>query len=115
LCNPTKNDWFAFYESNRGRTIAEVEAETKEAIAKGWPHDRQAQKSLQGRLQRFVPLLIETLDCPAWKVMSMSARLLYAALKRRYGVNIHNNRRLFVSRRDAAEEIGSHKDGTMVS
>jgi hypothetical protein len=49
----------------------------------------------KGRLQPFVPLLIETLDTPAWKAMSMGARVLYAALKRRYGVNIHNNGRRF--------------------
>ena len=64
----------------------------------------------KGRLQPFVPLLIETLDCHAWRAMSMGARVLFAALKRRYGVNIHNNGRLFLSLRDAAEEIGSHKD-----
>jgi hypothetical protein len=64
----------------------------------------------KGRLAPFVPLLIETLDCPAWKAMSMGARVLYAALKRKYGVAIHNNGRLYLSQRDAVAEIGSHRD-----
>jgi hypothetical protein len=64
----------------------------------------------KGRLSPFVPLLIDTLDTPAWRAMSHGARSLYVALKRRYGHNIHNNGRLFLSHRDAAEEIGSHRD-----
>jgi hypothetical protein len=62
----------------------------------------------KGRLGPFVPVLKETLDCAAWKAMSHGARSLYIAIKRRYSNNTHNNGRLYLSQRDAAEEIGSH-------
>jgi hypothetical protein len=64
----------------------------------------------KGRLQPFVPLLKETLDSPAWKAMSMGARVLYTALKGHYNRDFHNNGRIYLSQRDAAEAIGSHKD-----
>jgi hypothetical protein len=60
------------------------------------------------RLLPFVPLLIVTLKEPAWRAMSHGARSLYAALKRRYSPNTHNNGRIFLSQRMAAEELGSH-------
>jgi hypothetical protein len=40
--------------------------------------------------------------------MSHGARSLYIALKRFYNVNAHNNGRIFLSQRDAAERLGSH-------
>jgi hypothetical protein len=61
----------------------------------------------KGRLQPFVPLLIETLDSRAWRAMSHGARSLYVALRRRYGHKIHNNGRVFISHRDAMKEVGS--------
>jgi hypothetical protein len=69
-------------------------------------HERERRE--KGRLPPFVPLLIATLDTPAWRAMSHGARSLYVALKRRYSPNSHNNGRLFLSQRDAAEEVGSH-------
>jgi hypothetical protein len=62
----------------------------------------------KNKLPPFVPLLKETMDAPAWKAMSHGARSLYASLKRFYSINDHNNGRLFLSQRDAAEAIGSH-------
>ena len=62
----------------------------------------------KGKLPPFVPLLKETLDAPAWRAMSHGARSLYTALKRRYNRDIHNNGRIYLSQRTAAEEIGSH-------
>jgi hypothetical protein len=62
----------------------------------------------KGRLPPFVPLLKETLDSPAWKAMSHGARSLYIALKRRYNGNNHHNGRIYLSQREAANEIGSH-------
>jgi hypothetical protein len=59
------------------------------------------------RLAPFVPLLKSTLDSPAWRAMSHGARSLYVALKAFYNGNIHNNGKLFLSTRDAAETIGS--------
>jgi len=61
----------------------------------------------KGRLQPFVPLLKETLKTPAWRAMSHGARSLYVALKARYSSNFHNNGKLYLSTRDAAEELGS--------
>jgi hypothetical protein len=61
----------------------------------------------KGRLPPFVPLLKETLQSPAWKAMSHGARSLYVALRARYSQNTHNNGRIYLPQRIAAEEIGS--------
>jgi hypothetical protein len=63
----------------------------------------------KGRLPPFVPLFKSTLECPAWRAMSHGARNLYVALKARYSSNLHNNGRIYVSTRDAAEELGSNR------
>jgi hypothetical protein len=60
----------------------------------------------KGRLPPFVPLLISTLDAPAWKAMSYGARILYVALKRRVP---RERNRAYLSYRDAAKEIGASK------
>jgi hypothetical protein len=62
----------------------------------------------KNRLTPFVPLLIDTLDSPAWKALSHGAKVLYIALRRRYSVKSHNNGRIYLSQRMAAQEIGSH-------
>jgi DeoR-like helix-turn-helix domain len=54
----------------------------------------------------FVPLLKETLACPAWKALGPSSRLVYVALKGRYGIEIKNNGRVYLSVRMAMEETG---------
>jgi hypothetical protein len=56
----------------------------------------------------FVPMLNSTLDSPAWRAMSHGARSLFMALKRRYNPGYHNNGRIYLSQRKAAEELGSH-------
>jgi hypothetical protein len=61
------------------------------------------------RLPPFVPLLKETLASPAWRAMSHSARSLYIALKLRYSSNLQNNGRIYLSQRDAADELGSSR------
>jgi hypothetical protein len=59
----------------------------------------------KGRLPPFVPLDKEMMDSPAWRAMSYGARCLYIHLKRR------NNGRIFLSERDAQEEMGcTHRD-----
>ena len=63
---------------------------------------------VKNRLPPFVPLLIDTMDSPAWRAMSHGARSLYVALKRRFNHTFHNNGKLFLSQRMAANEIGSH-------
>jgi hypothetical protein len=68
-------------------------------------HERARHKD---RLPPFVPLLIATLDAPAWRAMSHGARMLFVALKRRYSVKLHNNERIFLPQRQAAKELGSH-------
>jgi hypothetical protein len=70
--------------------------------------DRHKKLTQRERLAPFVPMLKETLDAPAWRAMSHGARSLYTALKRRYNQNSHNNGRVFISQRIAANEIGSH-------
>jgi hypothetical protein len=61
----------------------------------------------KGKLPPFVPLLIDTLNSPAWRALSHGARSLYIALKRRYSINLHNNGRMFLPCRQAALELGS--------
>jgi hypothetical protein len=66
------------------------------------------EKRHKNRLPPFVPLLIATLDAPAWHAMSHGARSLFVALKRRYNHNNHNNGRIYLSQRKAAQELHSH-------
>jgi hypothetical protein len=66
------------------------------------------EKRHKDRLPPFVPLLISTLDAPAWRSMSHGAKMLYVALRRRYSQLTHNNGRIFLSQRSAAQELGSH-------
>jgi hypothetical protein len=58
----------------------------------------------------FVPLLIATLDAPAWRAMSHGAQMLYIALKRRHNRTINNNGKIFLPQRQAATELRSHTD-----
>ena len=62
----------------------------------------------KNRLPPFVPLLIDTLDRPAWREASHGAKVLYVALKRRYSYYTRNNGRIFLSQRMAAQELRSH-------
>jgi hypothetical protein len=64
----------------------------------------------KGKLGPFVPLLISTIDTPAWRAMSHGARSLYVSLRRRYSQNTHNNGRIFLSERTAEDEMRSHRD-----
>jgi hypothetical protein len=56
----------------------------------------------KGRLPPFVPLLISTIDAPAWKAMSHGAKWLYVALRRRMP---NGRNRAFVSYRTAQREL----------
>ena len=61
---------------------------------------------IKNRLPPFVPLLISTIDTPAWKAMSHGARSLYIALRRR----VPNGRnRAFISQRNAQQEIRANR------
>src|SRR5437899_4477110 len=60
------------------------------------------------RLPPFVPLLINTLETPAWRALSHGAKVLYVALKRRFNLKNHNNGRIFLSQRMAVKEMRSH-------
>ena len=66
------------------------------------------EKDRKNRLPPFVPLLIATLNQPAWRALSHGAQVLYIALRRRYSVNFHNNGKIFLSQRMAAKELNSH-------
>ena len=54
----------------------------------------------------FVPMLVDTMASPAWRAMSPYARVVYIALRSRYGHKIRNNGRIYLSARDGAEETG---------
>jgi hypothetical protein len=70
--------------------------------------DKYEKDRLKNRLPPFVPVLIDTMNAPAWRAMSHGAKVLYLALKKRYSVKYHNNGRLFLSQRMASEELRSH-------
>jgi hypothetical protein len=70
--------------------------------------DKYERERRKERLPPFVPLLIDTLDQPAWRAMSHGAQMLYVALRRRYSPHSHNNGRLFLSQRTAEKELKSH-------
>ena len=60
----------------------------------------------KNRLPPFVPLLVSTLDSPAWRAMSHGAKSLYVALKRR----VPNGRnRAFLAYRQAEAELRSSR------
>jgi hypothetical protein len=62
----------------------------------------------KSRLPPFVPSFIGTTETPAWKALSMGARVLYLQLKRHHFTGIRNNNgRIYLSERDAVAELGS--------
>jgi hypothetical protein len=61
----------------------------------------------KGRLSPFVPYLKETMQQPAWRTMSLGARMLYLHIKARYNRDSQNNGRLYLATRTAAKELGS--------
>lgn len=60
------------------------------------------------RLPPFVPLLVDTLDSPAWQALSHGAARLYISLRRRYSFSQRNNGRIFLSTRQARRELHSN-------
>jgi hypothetical protein len=62
--------------------------------------------SEKGRLAPFVPYLKETMREPAWKIMSLGARMLYLHIKARYNRDSQNNGRIYLPSRIAAQELG---------
>lgn len=61
----------------------------------------------KGRIEGpFVPMLIDTMASPAWKAMSANARVVYIALRSRYGHKIRNNGRIYLSARDGQADTG---------
>ena len=59
----------------------------------------------KNRLPPFVLLFVGTIDAPAWGAMSHGAKWLSIALWRRYRQTTHNNGRIYLSQRQAAEEL----------
>src|SRR6476659_572611 len=53
----------------------------------------------KGRLPPFVPLLLSTIDCPAWRATSHGAKWLYVALKRKS----NSGPRAYLSYREAMQ------------
>jgi hypothetical protein len=61
-----------------------------------------SRKKDTGRLAQFAPLLIATMDSPAWKATSHGAKALYICLKRRV---LKGRNRGYLSYRDAKQEL----------
>jgi hypothetical protein len=62
----------------------------------------------KGRIEgAFTPLRHEVLNSPAWKHTSFGARLLYIALLRRLSFIAYNNGRVYLSTRNASQELGA--------
>jgi hypothetical protein len=59
-----------------------------------------------GRLPPFVPLIKATMATPAWRAMSLGARMLYVELRGRLSNDLSNNGTVFLSDRDAAKDLG---------
>jgi len=64
--------------------------------------DKHEKERHRERVSPFVMVLIDTLDAPAWRAMSLGARMLYIALRRRYNFKHRNNGRIFLSQRNWA-------------
>jgi hypothetical protein len=60
----------------------------------------------KGRLPPFVPVTKDTMKTAAWKALSHGARSLYVTLKGRYNIKLQNA--VYVSTRDAEEELGQY-------
>ena len=65
----------------------------------------------KGRIEGpFVPMLIQTTSCPAWRALSAHAREVYRVLKSKYGFDARNNGRIYLSARQAAKETGFNRN-----
>ena len=62
------------------------------------------------KLPAFTPLIHETMDSPAWRALSLAAKALYPAMKRKLGGNVGLNGRLAFSAREGAAYLGANKD-----
>jgi hypothetical protein len=67
-------------------------------------------KKPKSKLPPFVAVIKTTMAMPAWRAMSLGARLLYIELRGRLRNDYLNNGKVFLSCRDAAEAIGVRKD-----
>jgi hypothetical protein len=70
--------------------------------------DKHEKHKHQERLPPFVPLLLDTIDSPAWRALSHGAKSLYISLRRRFNIKVHNNGRIFLPYRKAQEELRSN-------
>jgi hypothetical protein len=68
---------------------------------------RRRDELKKNKLPPFIPVHKETMRTPAWKALTMGARMLFVHLKGHHfaGVN-NNNGRIFLSERKAMEEMG---------
>jgi hypothetical protein len=65
----------------------------------------------KGRIPgQYTAIRWEILDSAAWKQMSMGARSLYIALIKPLSFNRDNNGSIFLSTRDAAQQLNANKD-----
>ena len=58
----------------------------------------------------FVAIPLTILDAPAWRIMDPIARLLWISLRRKLRNDGLNNGKIYLSCRDAAPELGVHRN-----
>jgi hypothetical protein len=63
-------------------------------------------KKRKSKLAPFVPVIKTTMATPAWRAMSLGARLLYIELRGHLRNDCLNNGKVFLSCRKAAKAIG---------
>jgi hypothetical protein len=73
-------------------------------------HTMRSGSHKRDKTELFVKVMLETLDAPAWRALSLGARCLYIALKRRHRLDTNNNGKIFLSQRQAAMELDSKRD-----
>jgi len=71
---------------------------------------RRRKQSQSQSKEPFVLLLFTVLRSPAWRAMSHGARSLFVALRGRYWPKAHNNGKIYLSFREAAEQLGSGQE-----
>jgi hypothetical protein len=67
-------------------------------------------KRRKNRLPPFIALIKATMATPAWRAMSLGARMLNIELRGRLRNDYANNGKVFLSCRKAAKAIGVNKD-----
>jgi hypothetical protein len=71
-------------------------------------------KRRKNRLPPFIPLIKATMTTPAWRTMSLGARMLNIEMRDRLRNDYANNGKLWLSCRDAADALGTKSTRSIV-